>query len=90
MFLPEKMTESTDEKCLLLWYPFVEEEVKKLMPEIIVCDTFSRNAAIAGIKLGIPVVLNIPFSVNFLDEWGILGSVTLKNAKVCCGQVCIA
>ena len=70
---------SLKERAELIYFPVLEKlwkaEVEKIKPDIIVCDFFTRVGVYIGDDLGIPVVINIPGLMGFLDQFGFSGIV---------------
>lgn len=70
------------------WEKFVRKEITKIMPDIVVCDFFSRVGCIVADELNIPSVVNAPALYEFMLNFGMTGTLNYKKAKVCCGQIC--
>ena len=48
------------------WLKFVRKEITKIMPDVVVCDFFSRTGVIVADELGIPSVINAPALYEFM------------------------
>ena len=72
-----------------MWRPHCIEACKKLNPDIIVCDIWSRNGIIAADELGIPSVINSPLPLSMLKDYGLIRAIDAKEANNCCGCLCI-
>lgn len=67
-----------------------KEEILKIEPDIIVCDFFTRVGVHIADDLKIPCVVNVPGLISFRDNCGVSGIFYYKNARNCCGSVCIS
>ena len=71
-----------------MWSPFVLEELRNIKPDIVVSDFFSRPGTMAADELGIPVVINVPGSLEFMDNYGLLRLVSPEHSTAFCGILC--
>ena len=71
-----------------MWSPFVLEELRNIKPDIVVSDFFSRPGTMAADELGIPVVINVPGSLEFMDNYGLLRLVSPEHSTAICGILC--
>ena len=52
----------------------VKAEIEKIMPDIIVCDFWTKEALPIADELGIPSVVNLPGMLQMLREHGWFGT----------------
>ena len=77
------------EVFIQMWEPHCIAAVKQLKPDLVVCDFFSRNGALAADEMGIPSVLNIAFPFEIFTSTGLFKVINIEKATNCCGCLCI-
>lgn len=75
---PEKFMENPQEEFFEHWSGFAIEEIKKIKPDIIVCDFVSRAGILAADEMGIPCVINIPGLLEFVNNFGMSRLISHK------------
>lgn len=86
---PESLKKMPENIYFPIFQEMFKEEIIKIQPDIIVCDFFTRVGIHIADELGIPSVVNVPGLMSFWDTCGVSGIFYYKNAKSCCGTVCI-
>ena len=65
------MLDNPQEKFFNHWKVFAIEEIKKIKPDIVVCDFVSKVGVMAADELGIPSVINVPGLLEFMNNVGV-------------------
>lgn len=69
------------------WHPFVFEAIQSLRPDVVLADFMSCAGTVSANELGIPVIINVPGPVAFLEEYG-FEVPNMRKASNCCGLIC--
>lgn len=75
---------------MTLWQPFVNDACRSINPDIILSDYFSIVGVHAADHLKIPLVINVPGPVEFVEDYGLIQLPNMREAKSCCGMVCVS
>ena len=73
---------------LMSWRPFVEKEIVKLQPDLIIDDFVTMVGTFIADDLKIPVIINNPGSFELYDFTGTFLPAS-KNMNQCCRCICL-